>query len=98
MAKAPLAEFRSERRRTKRRREIQHYVTKDEPEWTGPVVRLEQLTDEELRALGGYARDERPRSVHLTWRCTNPFCGNWTMNGAWRTGRCNFCQTTRGDR
>lgn len=46
--------------------------------WTGPVERRAE-------------RDYRERSTHLTWRCQNPSCGQFTMHGAWRTGRCNFC-------
>lgn len=50
--------------------------------WTGPVER---------RAPESYQK----RSEILTWRCVNRFCGQWTMNGSYRTGRCNFCQTPR---
>jgi len=37
----------------------------------------------------------RYQSVWLTWMCANPFCRQWTMDGAYRTGNCNFCQAPR---
>jgi hypothetical protein len=77
-------------------RAIQHYGKKHgEPAWDGPVVRLEALSDEDRIAKGGRARGDRPRSVHETWRCANRWCSQWTMHGAHRTGRCNFCQEPR---
>lgn len=50
--------------------------------WTGPVLRRDPAS-------------YRQRSVHYTWRCPNPSCGHWTMNSAWKYGRCNFCGTPR---
>lgn len=50
--------------------------------WTGPVVR---------RDPASYQR----RSEHLTWMCKNAHCRQWTMNGAYQRGRCNFCETPR---
>lgn len=35
---------------------------------------------------------DRVRGVHLTWFCV---CGSWTTDSAYRTGRCNHCQTQR---
>lgn len=48
--------------------------------WTGPVER---------RPVASY----RLRSVHLTWRCSS--CRSWTMNGAWKYARCNWCSAAR---
>lgn len=45
--------------------------------WTGPVVRLEELTDEERIAIGGRARMDsayRPTSIGIL-HC--PVCGHW---------------------
>lgn len=78
------------------RRVPQYRKPHDVEAWTGPVVRLADLSDAERIALGGRARDDVLPSVHLTWRCTNPFCRHWTMNGAHLTGRCNFCFERRG--
>lgn len=55
----------------------------DVPAWTGPVERRDPDV-------------VRQRSVHLTWRCANEFCRQWTMNGAHQRDRCNFCNTKRG--
>lgn len=65
-------------------RSIQHYgfTDPDRPAWTGPVERVDSAA---LR---------RP-CIQLTWRCQNVHCGQWTMNGSYRTGRCCFCQTPR---
>jgi hypothetical protein len=48
--------------------------------WVGPVERRDPNV-------------VRERSVHLTWMCQH--CRQWTMNGAHRIGRCNFCNTSR---
>ena len=50
--------------------------------WTGAVERRAPATYQE-------------RSIHYTWMCENPHCRQWTMNGAWRYGICNFCATPR---
>lgn len=63
------------------RAEIARMIDNRTP-FTGSVIR---------RAPADYQR----RSVHLTWRCVNEYCGNWTMNGAYLVGRCNFCSTPR---
>lgn len=45
--------------------------------WTGPVVRLEDLTDEQRVAIGGRARTDpayRPAGVGI---CPCPICGHW---------------------
>lgn len=94
MAKMPLAEFRPDRPRRSRRRGIQYYEgTYDRPQWTGPVVRLADLTNAERVAIGGRARADYPPCEHHTWRCRG--CRQWTMNGAYRSGRCNFCGVPR---
>lgn len=51
--------------------------------WTGPVERRDPAS-------------YRSASIQLTWRCANPYCGQWTMDGSYLTGRCNHCQTPRG--
>jgi hypothetical protein len=80
MAKVALAEHRTERRR-RQRREIQHYgLAHDAPVWTGPVIRRDPAT-------------YQLPSIHHTWRCTG--CRQWTMNGAYLVGRCNFCGVAR---
>jgi hypothetical protein len=65
-------------------RTIQHYGFSEarRQAWTGPVVRRDPAAI-------------RQQSVHETWVCANEWCRQWTMNGAYRTGRCNFCQTPR---
>jgi hypothetical protein len=50
--------------------------------WTGDVIRRDPA-------------DYRRRSEILTWICANVHCRQWTMNGAYKTGRCNFCTTPR---
>jgi hypothetical protein len=65
----------------------------DKRTWTGPVVRLADLSAEERAALGDATlRPELPRNE--TWSCRG--CRNWTTAGAYRTGRCNWCQHPRG--
>lgn len=49
--------------------------------WTGPVVRRDP------------ASYQRPSEIR-TWLCRS--CRSWTMNGAYLSGRCNFCHTPRG--
>lgn len=58
---------------------VRRYLT---PPWTGPVVRRDPDA-------------VRTTSVQHTWRCAGAFCGQWTMDGAHLTGRCNFCGTPR---
>lgn len=71
-------------------------ATDDVEGWTGPVVRLEDLTDAERIAIGGRARgDDAYRSRHETWRCVG--CREWTMNDAAHWGRCNWCGVPRSD-
>ena len=65
--------------------------------WTGPVVRLADLTATERAALyarAGVTPPPRPSEVK-SWLCVNPHCRQWTMNAAWKWGRCNFCGTPR---
>jgi hypothetical protein len=50
------------------------------PGWTGAVIRR----DPETYQLP---------SLVLTWLCKR--CRNWTMRGAWRYGRCNWCDAER---
>ena len=52
------------------------------PGWLGPVERRNP-------------DDVRQRSVQLTWMCPHPYCRRFTMNGAYRVGRCNWCGTPR---
>lgn len=61
--------------------EIGRIVDSREP-FTGTVIRRDE-------------REYRKPSVHLTWRCGNRFCREWTMNKSYVTGRCNFCFTPR---
>jgi hypothetical protein len=56
-------------------------IRNDRP-WIGPVERRDPVT-------------YRGRSYHETWVCPGPFCGHWTMNGAYKIGKCNFCNTAR---
>jgi len=68
------------RRRAKENAKRRALAVPKGPKWTGPVER---------RAPESYQR----QSEVLTWFCRQ--CRSWTMNGAYRTGRCNFCQTAR---
>jgi hypothetical protein len=63
---------------------VQHYVFDHEAPaaWTGPVERRDPDV-------------VRQRSVHLTWRCPARHCREFTMNGAYKVGRCNFCHEPR---
>jgi hypothetical protein len=58
------------------------WVNNDLEPWTGPVERRDPDT-------------VRGRSVHFTWRCHSPHCGQWTMRESYRFGRCNFCNSPR---
>jgi excisionase family DNA binding protein len=49
------------------------------------------LAPVERRDPASYQR----KSEHLTWRCPNVGCGQWTMNGAYKVGLCNFCSEPR---
>lgn len=69
-------------RRTAAQRFLAALTKRPDRPWTGPVER---------RPAHTYQR----RSEVLTWMCRNPFCRQWTMNGSYKTGRCNFCQTPR---
>ena len=63
--------------------------------WTGPVVRLADLTAAERAALyarAGVQPPPRPSEV-LTWFC--PKCRTWASGGAWKRGRCDWCGTKR---
>jgi hypothetical protein len=75
---------------------VQHYVFDHAalPAWTGPVVRLGDLSAAERVELGDRTL-ARPRSVHLTWRCAARHCRQFTMHGAYKIGRCNFCHEPR---
>lgn len=46
--------------------------------------------ERERRAAAGPIRIE---SVHQTWPCWN--CRDWVMDGAYKKGRCNFCNAPR---
>lgn len=59
---------------------IARALKKATPRWTGPVIRA--------------PREQLP-PLHLTWRCLNPHCREWTHDGAHARGRCNYCQTAR---
>ena len=48
--------------------------------YTGPVVRRKP-------------EEYQQPSEQRTWMC--PSCRNWTMRGAWRYGRCNWCDCPR---
>lgn len=50
------------------------------------------VTLEEYRARLAVAST----SVHHTWRCRGAYCRQWTMDGAYKTGICNFCGEQRG--
>lgn len=57
--------------------------------WTGPVVRLEELTDDERIAIGGRARTDpeyHPASVGIL-HC--PTCGHWRDESP--AARCSTC-------
>ena len=81
--KTPLAEFKTDPPHRRRHGPIPHYAT-------GRELRAE-FTSTPLRDP---ALSYRP-CLHLTWRCANEHCRQWTMNGSWLTGRCNFCFTPR---
>lgn len=65
--------------------------------WTGPVVRLADLTDAELVALGAPPRARQLRSEVLE-RCANPYCREWPISGSRAAGRCLLCHTPLGER
>lgn len=50
---------------------------------------------EELPLLHELRAAPPSSSVALTWLCSH--CRSWTMRGAWKVGRCNFCHTPRPD-
>lgn len=63
------------------KRTIRHYIRGEWfVEWTGPVERRDPAT---------YQR----RSEIQTWLCYA--CRTWTMHGAYKVGRCNWCHEPR---
>jgi hypothetical protein len=68
------------RRRAKTSIEGQDFFVGHLKPWPGTVVR---------RDPASYQR----RSIVMTWICRR--CRTWTMNGAYKIGRCNWCDEAR---